>query len=100
MDEVVWDEGDLSTRFLHIAQDLGRVKDPDIALESILELGQTLLGSQGAGAIVNGGTGPLYVSALDMEGELLVEHAPLFFNFLKSVCHEPYSIHAMQRTFS
>ena len=99
MDEVVWDEGDLSTRFLHIAQDLGRVKDPDIALESILDLGQTLLGSHSAGAVVNGGTGPLYVSALDMEGELLVEHAPLFFNFLKSVYHEPYSIHAIRDYF-
>jgi len=86
------DEASFSSRFHHIVQDLSRIKDPEIALESILSLGKDLLQTQVAAAIMNGSSGPLHLSGIKLDDGQGEDQAAMLLQHLKEHCSEPYSV--------
>jgi len=89
------DEKTFSSRFLHIVQALSRIKDPGIALESILTLGKEILGTDSAAAIMNGVSGPLRVSGIAIDDVIHEEQISSLYELLNAHCAEPCSIQAV-----
>ena len=92
MKEVMKEEGGLSASFLHIVQDLSRIKDPDIALDSILGLAMDLLDTDMAIAVFTQPDHPLFIKTRNLETQSIQAHGIALIQHLEQSCDEPYCL--------